>query len=55
MIPFTNQLTIECKQSPENFITYIIQACAHEQLVLNFFNDYTSAINFVVALNMALD
>lgn len=29
MIPFTNQLEVKLAVTPENFITYTIQACAH--------------------------
>lgn len=54
MIPFTNQLTVECKTSPEGFMTYIVQSCAHEQMVIDFYKDYTKCINFSVGLSMAL-
>lgn len=33
----------------------MIQSCAHEQLVINFFKNYDKAINFSVGLKMALD
>lgn len=54
MIPFTNQLTVECKTDPEGFITYIVQSCAHESMTINFYKEYTKVINFTVGLNMAL-
>lgn len=32
----------------------MVQSCAHEQMVINFYKDYTKIINFSVGLNMAL-
>lgn len=53
MIPFTDQLHIVCYVEGGNF-SFHISACQHEKMIINLYKDYVKAINFVVAINMAL-
>lgn len=55
MIPFTKSLTIEYQKNEDKQITFTIQSCAHEQLVIKFYKYYQRAIDFTVSLRMALD
>lgn len=56
MIPFTNQL--ECKaemtKAPDSYLSFYLNSCYHEKVDINFYKDYTNAVNFAIGLNMAL-
>lgn len=56
MIPFTNQFekSSEISQSPEFYLSFSVNACYHEKILVNFYKDYTKGVNFALGLNMAL-
>ena len=52
--PFTSQLRVTCEVDQEKFLTFIISVSVHEKLVLKFYKNYAEALNFNIALKMAL-